>query len=352
MDIGILGYGGVAKALIKLLQDKKDTLKSMNLDIKIKYIIKSDGGIYNNNGIDIEEIIKNNFNLKTYKDKFDEKININTIIKNKDIDTLIELTSTNIETGEPGLTHIKLALENSINVVTGNKGPILLQYKNLKKLANKNKVNLGIGCTTGGALPSINVGTFDLAGANILAIEGILNGTSNYILTEMYENEIEYSEALNKAIGFGIAEANYNLDVQGYDTASKILILANAIMNSDLSIKDIDIKGIDLLDKNLIMNEKKRGNKIKLIGKVYKEGSQIKAYVRPEVICKSHPLYCVDDKNKGVFYSTDTLGDISVIGGASGTMNAAASILRDVININCEAFFSSQRTVHSSQFLE
>ena len=221
-------------------------------------------------------------------------------------------------------------------MVTGNKGPILLQYNNLKKLADKNNVKLGIGCTTGGALPSINVGTFDIAGSDVLSIEGILNGTSNYILTEMYENEVDYDEALNKAISLGIAEANYNLDVEGYDTASKILILANVIMNSSLTIDDIKIQGINLLYKSLIINEKKNGNKVKLIGRIYKEGEQIKAYVKPELIDKSHPLYFVDGKNKGVLYSTDTLGDISVIGGASGTINAAAAILRDIINIFCK----------------
>lgn len=333
MNIGIIGFGGVSKALIKLLEDKNEYLANLGIDIKVKYIIKSNGGIYNNLGINLKEIISNNYNLNIEAFEFKEDININTIIKNKDIDILVELTSTNIETGEPGLNHIRLALKNFINVVTGNKGPILLQYKDLKKLADENSLELGIGCTTGGALPSINVGTFGIAGADVLAIEGILNGTSNYILTEMYENEIDYNEALNKAIGLGIAEANYKLDVEGYDTASKILILANVIMNSCLSIDDVDIEGISLLDKNLIINEKNKGNKIKLIGRAYKENNQIKAYVKPEIIGKSHPLYFVDGKNKGVLYSTDTLGEISVIGGASGTINAAAAILRDIINI-------------------
>ncbi|MDU3350577.1 MAG: homoserine dehydrogenase [Clostridium sp.] len=336
MNIGIIGFGGVSKALIKLLGDKSEYLYNLGIYIRVKYIIKSNGGIYNNLGINLEEIISNDFNLNIESLQFKEDININTIVKNNDIDMLVELTNTNIETGEPGLTHIKLALENSINVVTGNKGPILLQYNNLKKLADKNNVKLGIGCTTGGALPSINVGTFDIAGSDVLSIEGILNGTSNYILTEMYENEVDYDEALNKAISLGIAEANYHLDVEGYDTASKILILANVIMNSSLTIDDIKIQGINLLYKSLIINEKKNGNKVKLIGRIYKEGEQIKAYVKPELIDKSHPLYFVDGKNKGVLYSTDTLGDISVIGGASGTINAAAAILRDIINIFCK----------------
>ena len=331
MNIGIIGFGGVSKAFIKLLIEKEKNLKKKGLELKIKYIIKSNGGIYNKDEINLEEIITSDYKLTGFN--FIEDINISTIIKNKDIDTLVELTSTNIETGEPGLTHIKLALENGINVVTGNKGPILLEYKNLKKIADENNVKLGIGCTTGGALPSINVGSFDIAGSDILSIEGILNGTSNYILTEMYENEVDYDEALEKAISFGVAEANYKLDVEGYDTASKILILANVLMDANLSLKDIKIEGINNLKKGDILEEKSKGNKIKLIGKVYIKDERVEAYVKPEILNNEHPLYFVDNKNKGVCYKTDTLGDISIIGGASGTLNAAASILRDIINI-------------------
>ena len=331
MNIGIIGFGGVSKAFIKLLIEKEKNLKKKGLELKIKYIIKSNGGIYNKDEINLEEIITADYKLTGFN--FIEDINISTIIKNKDIDTLVELTSTNIETGEPGLTHIKLALENGINVVTGNKGPILLEYKNLKKIADENNVKLGIGCTTGGALPSINVGSFDIAGSDILSIEGILNGTSNYILTEMYENEVDYDEALEKAISFGVAEANYKLDVEGYDTASKILILANVLMDANLSLKDIKIEGINNLKNGDILEEKSKGNKIKLIGKVYIKDERVEAYVKPEILNNEHPLYFVDNKNKGVCYKTDTLGDISIIGGASGTINAAASILRDIINI-------------------
>lgn len=331
MDIALIGFGGVGRSFIKLLIDKEEKLKKKGLELNVKYIIKSDGGIYNKDGISLKDIVSNDYKLTGFN--FIEDINISNIIKNKDIETLVELTSTNIETGEPGLTHIKLALENGINVVTGNKGPILLGYKVLKKIADENNVSLGIGCTTGGALPSINVGSFDIAGSDILSIEGILNGTSNYILTEMYENEVDYNEALKRSISFGIAEANYKLDVEGYDTASKILILANVLMNANLSLKDIKIEGINNLKKNNILEEKSKGNKIKLIGKVYKKDEKVMAYVKPKILNIEHPLYFVDNKNKGVCYSTDTLGNISVIGGASGTINAAASILRDIINI-------------------
>ena len=334
MDIGLIGFGGVGQALIKLLIDKESyLLQQYNLKINVKYIIKSNGGIYNASGINLSEILKvidENINIKCHNE-WKDNLNINDIIDNNDIDTLVELTSTNIETGEPGLTHIRKSLENNINVVTGNKGPILLDYKKLKVLADNNNVELKVGCTTGGALPSINGGIYDIAGSKIQNIEGVLNGTTNYILSKMANDNVDYKEALLEAQKVGIAESDPSLDVLGYDTASKIIILSNVLMNSDLKLEDLKINGIEEVRLDNIEKAKVRGNKIKLIGKVYKKDNLVKGYVTPIEIDENHPLYCVDYKNKGIYYKTDTLGDISIIGGASGTMNAAASILRDII---------------------
>lgn len=336
MNIGLIGFGRVGQALIKLLIDKESyLLQKYNLKIKVKYIIKSNGGIYNPSGINLSEILKfigENISI-TCHNEWKDNLNINDIIDNNDIDTLVELTSTNIETGEPGLTHIRKSLKNNINVVTGNKGPILLDYKNLKVLSDSNNVELKVGCTTGGALPSINGGIYDIAGSEIQSIEGILNGTTNYILSKMANDNIDYKEALLEAQKDGIAEANPSLDVLGYDTASKIIILSNVLMNSDLKLEDLKVNGIEEVRIDDIKKVKRKGNKIKLIGKVYKKDNLVKAYVKPIEIDENHPLYCVDYKNKGIYYKTDTLGDISIIGGASGTMNAAASILRDIILI-------------------
>lgn len=332
MNIGLIGFGGVGQALIKLLVEKKNYIfEKYNLDIKVKYIIKSDGGIYESNGIDLEEVLGFiNKNLKEHI-SWRYELGIEEVIKNNDIDILIELTPTNIETGEPGLTHIKRALESGINVVTGNKGPIILKYKELKEIADKNSVKLKVGCTTGGALPSINGGLYDVAGSEIQGVEGILNGTTNYILSKMAIDEVSYEEALTEAQKDGIAEANPSLDVLGYDTACKIVILANVLMDANIKLEDIEIQGITEVELETIKRLQKENKKLKLIGKVHRKDSMVKAYVRLVEIKEDHPLYFVDYKNKGVYFKTDTLGEISIIGGASGTRNAAASILRDLM---------------------
>ena len=334
MDIGLIGFGGVGKAFIKLLVEKKNyVFEKYNLELKVKYIVKSDGGIYKSDGINLEELVKFINKNKSIKEHilWKNDLSIDEIIKNNDIDTLVELTATNIENGEPGLTHIKRALENEINVVTGNKGPIILRYKELKEIADRNSVKLKVGCTTGGALPSINGGLYDVAGSEIQAIEGILNGTTNYILSKMSMEQLSYEEALFQAQKDGIAEANPSLDILGYDTACKIVILANVLMDANIKLEDIKVEGITEVKLETIKESKKENEKLKLIGRVYREDNMVKAYVKPIKIKENHPLYFVDYKNKGVFFKTDSLGDISIVGGASGTRNAAASILRDLV---------------------
>lgn len=323
MDIGIIGYGNVGKAFVKLLIDK-------NIECNIKYIIKSDGGIYNNNGIDKQTLLKEE-NIKLNNYWID---NLTFFDIDEKVDYLVELTSTNMKTGEPAATYIKLALNKGINVVTGNKGPILLQYNSLKEIAEKNRVHLGIGCTVGGALPSFIVGSYAIAGANVEGIEGILNGTTNFILSNMQNNNINFKESLKEAQDLGIAEKDPTMDVGGFDTAIKMIILANVLMQGEVKLEDVDIKGIEDVNFNKINTKMNGLGKIKLLGRAIKKDNRINISVKPEVIYSNNPLYNVDGRNKGVCYKTDTLGDITITGGASDKRGAAAAILRDILNID------------------
>lgn len=332
MNLSLLGFGGVGKAFIRLLIDKKDELEKQGLELNIKYILNSKGGIYNPKGIKLEEVI-NISNLSDHR-LWKEGMNYKESLNKDEVDLMVELTPTNKETGEPGVSHIRYALENSINVVTGNKGPILVAYNELKDISLRSNVSFALGCTTGGALPSLNCGLIDLAGATINSIEGILNGTSNFILDEMENKNISFEEALKLAQSLGIAETDPALDVEGWDTAIKMVIMAKVIMKEDISLKDVYIKGINNLTKQEVQEAKSQGKKFKLVGKIYNEKGKISIEVKPELIEEGNILATINGKNKGLRFSSDTLGEVIVIGGASGTINAAASILRDIINMS------------------
>ena len=279
MKMGLIGYGNVGKALIKLIHERK-------LPIEVKYILKSDGGILNKDGLNLGEIVDKNIKDDSH---WIDNLSFSELI-DEDIDYLVELTSTNIKTG----------------------------------------VYLGIGCTVGGALPSISCGKYDAAGAKIESIEGVLNGTTNYILNAMKFENKTYEEALNNAKEIGIAEKDSYLDVKGYDTAIKTIILSNALMGSDLSLDDAEIGGITGVTLEDIRKADSKGRKIKLVGQAFRENGIVKVRVKPKELDENSPLFFVEGKNKGVFYKTDILGDITVIGGASAPENAAASILRDI----------------------
>lgn len=337
MKLAVFGYGGVGKALIRLIEDKKEVLKLEGLDLSVQYIVEYYGGIYAKDGIDLKKLIEFTAAEKDIT-KFDggaADITVDTVVANGDADLAIIMTPTNKETGEPGLGFIRKLLAAGINVVTSDKGPVLLAYEELRDLAVRNGVQLGIGCTTGGALPTINGGMMDMAGAKILSIEGVLNGTTNFILKEMEDSGCSYKEALAKAQEAGIAETNPTLDVEGFDTATKLLILTKVHMGISRSIDDVDITGITGVTQDDIKAAKAAGEKYRLVGRtaVAADGS-VSMKVAPERVAASNIFYGVEGKNKAVRFVSDTLGDLVMIGGASGTTPAAASILRDVVNIH------------------
>ena len=337
MKLAVFGYGGVGKALIRLIESKKEFLQAEGLDLSVNYIVEYYGGISAGDGIDLPKLIEFTAVEKDIT-KFDggyKDINVDTVVAAGDVDLAVIMTPTNKETGEPGLGFIRKLLAAGINVVTSDKGPVLLAYEELKELALKNGVQLGIGCTTGGALPTINGGMMDMAGASILSIEGVLNGTTNYILKEMEESGCSYRDALAKAQAAGIAETDPTLDVEGFDTATKLLILTKVHMGISRSISDVDITGITGVTQEEISRAKAAGEKYRLVGRtsVAADGT-VSMKVAPERVGADNIFYGVEGKNKAVRFVSDTLGDLVLIGGASGTTPAAASIMRDIINIH------------------
>jgi homoserine dehydrogenase len=338
MRIAIFGYGGVGKALVRLIEEKREELKGEGLKPEVNYVIEYYGGIYAKEGIELAKLIE--FTQSGEKDitRYEggsKEIDVDTVIENGDVDLAVIMTPTNKETGEPGLGFIRKLLGAGINVVTSDKGPVLLAYEELKELAKEKGVQLGIGCTTGGALPTVNGGMMDMAGAKIKSIEGVLNGTTNFILKDMEERGVSYEEALKKAQEDGIAETNPSLDVEGYDTATKLLILTKVHMGITKSIEEVEIEGITKVTQEDIRKAKEEGKKYRLVGRTeVGEDGEVKIRVSPEKVGQENIFYSVEGKNKAVRYTSDTLGDLVMIGGASGTTPAAASILRDVINIH------------------
>jgi len=245
---------------------------------------------------------------------------------------LVETTPTNLTDGEPARTHIASALRRGMEVVSANKGPIVLFYRELLDLARKNRCGLHISAATAAALPTLDVARVCLAGSRILSIEGILNGTTNYILTRMRDDGVAYAAALKEAQKLGIAETDPRKDVGGYDTATKLVIIANCLFGTSFRLDDVSIEGITAVTPEDIARAEKDGEVIKLVGSAAFVDGKVRLSVAPRRLKKNHPLASVNGSEKAISYLTDTMDRVTVSGGKSSPVGAAAALLKDLIN--------------------
>jgi len=190
-----------------------------------------------------------------------------------------------------------------------------------------------ISAATAAALPTLDVGLSCLAGTEVLTAEGILNGTTNYILTRMYEDGCPYAEALAEAQKMGVAEPDPSLDVEGRDTANKILLIANEVLQAGLSLGEIPVEGITRVTPEEIQRARKDRKVVKLIGKAERKNEKVVASVAPRALPLDHPLASVRGTEKAISYLTDTMDRVTVSGGKSNPLGASAAILKDIIRI-------------------
>ncbi len=320
--IAIIGFGVIGRGFAEVLLRKKKYLRELGVDLRVVAICEVDGSLVNEGGINLEEALKGGSGKK----RDWTPLKAVDVIKKHKPDIVLELTPGNIKNGEPGLGHIITALSNGINVVTSNKAPLALQFYELMNLARKNNVVLGFEATVGGAMPVINLYQSTLRINRIRSIYGILNGTSNFVLSKMEEEAISLDDAVKEAQELGIAESNPGYDIDGIDTAAKVTILANSLMNKRVSFKDIKIKGIREITPKAIELARKHGYSIKLIGDIKN------LEVSPRLVVKGDPLDVSGSLN-AIMLDTDIAGEITIVGRGAGAIETASSLLSDVLEI-------------------
>jgi len=324
--IAIIGFGVIGGGFAEVLIHKAGYLRKLGVEPRVTAICEVDGSLVNEKGIDLKEALKFAKQGKLDKHKDWNSTKVIEIIEDYNFDIVLELTPGNIKTGEPGLGHIKKALSNGINVVTSNKAPLALKFSELMKLAEKNNAQLKFEATVGGAMPIINLYRNTLKINEIRSIYGILNGTSNFVLTKMNEEAISLDAAVKEAQELGIAEPDPSYDIDGIDTAAKVAILANSLMKRKVSFKDIKVKGIRDVTPEAIELARKHGHSIKLIGDVGK------LEVSPRLIPRGDPLDVSGSLN-AVMLDTDIAGEITIVGRGAGAIETASSLLSDVLEI-------------------
>jgi len=332
--VAMIGFGNVGQGFAQILRDQGEQL-AHQYDIQITIVAISDihkGSLYNASGLDPTALLKAvaaTSRLDSVSAPHHGWDALRTI-KDTTSDTILELSYTDLKTGEPAYTHMQHAITAGKHVVTSNKGPIALHYPELKALADANHVQIGIEGTVMSGTPALHLGNDLLSAAGILCIQGIINGTTNYILTQM-EAGASYTSALAEAQAAGYAEADPTGDVEGYDAAGKTVILANLLMGACLTMGDVDRTGITQLTSQDIVTAQANGERWKLIAKVERSGSKVTASVRPTRLSISHPLASVNGATNAITFSTQMLGDVTLIGPGAGRLETGYALLTDLL---------------------
>jgi homoserine dehydrogenase len=333
VNLILIGYGNVGRAFFQLQLKKRALVRRRHgLDIGVFAIVEVDGVVASNKFLDETCLPPGPAAELRRNPLWKTNVPLDALFRAKEPGVLVECTPSSLRTGEPGLSHIRTALDSGWHVVTANKGPLVVDFTGLRQKAKENRVALKFGGATAAALPTLDVGLYSLAGAEVESIEGILNGTTNYILTRMAEG-MSYRDALRDAQAKGIAEHDPSLDVDGWDTAAKLLLIANAVMGSSFALQDVRVEGIAGLTPETVQNTAKEEETLKLLGRASQKRGQFRAEVTPVALGPGHPLFGVNGTNKGITFFTDTMGTVTVTGGKSDPRGAAAALFKDIINI-------------------
>ncbi len=334
----ICGFGRVGRAFARLVSEKSDAIRSgYGLALSIVGVGELAGSLHRPDGLEgagTADEFESGGGFAGHPHAQAAWRGID-LIRRAPADVIVETTPTDVQTGEPALGHVREALARGMHVVSANKGPFIRAYRELTRLAREKNVALKISAAAAAALPTIDVAQTCLAGARILAVEGVLNGTTNFILSRMRTDGHSYEEALARAQALGIAETDPTLDVEGFDTANKLALITNVCMDADLRPEDIPRAGISGISLAEVRAAAAEGNILRLVGASRRdENGRVWSRVAPEPLARAHPLAGVEGAEKGITYTTDTMDRITVAGGKSDPRGAAAALLKDLINVH------------------
>jgi homoserine dehydrogenase len=332
LRIILCGFGVVGQSLVKLFGSRSEDLYAKyGLKPRVVGVFDSKGSAIDPSGLDLEKLVETKKKFGTVKNYSKTKNDWSGLdmIKNLEAEVLIETTASNYKDAEPGMTHITTAMKKGMHVISVNKGPLALAFPSLLELATYNQVLLKFSGTVGGGTPILDYAKDSLRGERITSFAGILNGTTNYILTNM-ANGLSFDSALKDAQDKGYVEADESLDLDGLDAAAKLVILANWIMGMKVTMPDIKCTGIRKVTTEDIKKASKKNCAIKLIASCNRE-----LEVAPKEVSVEDPL-CVNGTLNAIAFTSEHSGTQTIIGKGAGGMETASSILRDLLDIRQE----------------
>ncbi len=319
--LGLIGCGTVGQGLLQILKDKKDLLRDkFGFEARVVGITdKLKGTLVIPEGIDIAAVL-------------------DVLGQGKGLADYPKATAAQAEpldkTGEPATSYVKKALRTGKHVVTSNKGPAALHYREINDLARQNGLQFRIEGAVMSGTPVFHLAESGLAGNTIREVKGILNGTTNFILTKMETEGMDYGPALALAQKLGYAEADPTADVEGFDALAKVVILSNVLLGGALKTSDVPCKGISAITKADVKAAKAQGFRYKLIGHAKNENGVVTATVSPQKLPLSDPLAGVMGAQNALSLETDLMGKITIQGAGAGKTETGFAILSDILAVH------------------
>jgi homoserine dehydrogenase len=331
--LALIGFGTVGQGVAEILAERRERYRqSFGIDFVIVAVSDINrGSVHDPDGLDPADLLANAGELERVDAPHKGWDALRTI-RESNAQAVLEMAYTNLETGEPGFSHARAALTCGKHIVLSNKGPVALRFPELLELAGQNGVSIGVEATVMSGTPTLALGTQMLKGAGVTRIQGILNGTTNYILSRMGEG-LPYADALGEAQAKGYAEADPTGDVEGIDAAGKLAILANLVMESPLALGDVARKGISHLTPTDVEEADASGEVWKLIGTVERTPTGVAARVEPKRVPRGHPLSGVSGATNAVTFTTDYLGDVTLVGPGAGKLETGYAMIADLLRI-------------------
>lgn len=320
LNVALLGLGTVGSGVVKIIEENRQQIKdTLNKDIVIKHILVRD------------TTKKRPINISQYHLTED----INEILNDDDIDIVIEVMGGI----EPTVDWLRESLKRKKHVITANKDLLAVHLELLENLAEQQGVALKFEASVAGGIPIVNAINNGLNANNISKFMGILNGTSNFILSKMTREQTSFEDALAVAQRLGFAEADPTDDVEGIDAARKVVITSYLSFNQVIKLNDVKVKGISKTTLSDINVADKLGYKIKLIGKSTYHHREVNASVEPTLIHKSHQLAAVENEYNAIYVIGDAVGDTMFYGKGAGSLATGSAVVSDLLNV--ALFFES-----------
>ncbi|MEU1520035.1 homoserine dehydrogenase [Streptomyces sp. NPDC005811] len=342
-DIALIGFGGVNRALAELIAARGDALEAelgftlrvvAITDLRAGSLVRTDG-----EGIALAPLLAvapGELDFSGMPGGSPEPRNA-WVIREVPADIVAEATFTNPTDGEPALSHVRWAIEAGKHVCTTNKGPVALHGPALKELARQAGVSFEFEGTVMSGTPVLRTARRMFGGLAVNGFEGIMNGTSNYVLGRL-ESGLSFADAVAEAQTLGYAEADPTADVEGYDVQLKVMILANEVLGAELTRADVPCTGISALTAEDVRRAAAEGLRWKLIGSAERHADgTVSARVAPVALPDGHPLAGVSGPTNALAFHTDLLGTVTVGGPGAGRTETAYALLSDVIGIHDRA---------------